>query len=412
VLFIIVDCLRSDFVYEPQKAYTPAIQKLKEDGFSFLNTIVSTSTTTPSFASLFTGLYPFEHGVRSLSGYSPKRDLVTFPQLLKQAGYNTYAEVTGPLVEQVGFSEYFEEYNCRDPEQTIHTEWGANFLDSLEKDYQEPWFILLHIWSLHTPRVVIDDCDDERYGQTLYARALASIDKYLEQLFSKIDDRTLIVMTGDHGEQIIHSKLDASTKKWGRKVYRKLRHHNLTQLHFAKAMRRFHVGHGYSIYDVLVKVPLIFYNNEIVPEGKSACQIRQIDIFPTIMDLVGISYPQVTGKSTIPIMKGRVKDNRDAYLEAVGAVIPNRDEWLAGIRVDNKYKYIYSPFRKDYKEELYFLEDDPKEKHNVAKKNQQLADKLRGKIEAMKTTAVVGEQIDQEEQKEIEDRLRDLGYIE
>lgn len=163
VLLIVVDCLRADFVHDPRKAFIPAITKLQQTGFSFLNAIASSTTTTPSFASLLTGLYPFEHGVRSLSGYRLSTQIPTFPETMREAGYHTYAEVTGPLEKQTGFSSRFDEYRYREPEETIHTAWGNNFLAKLTDYYEQPWFVLLHVWSLHRPRVICPQCDNCLY---------------------------------------------------------------------------------------------------------------------------------------------------------------------------------------------------------------------------------------------------------
>ena len=113
ILIIVVDCLGADFIYKEGMAFTPTINKLKENGYSFLNTIASTTTTTPSFASLLTGLYPFQSGVRSHSGYSLNKDIRTIPQILRENGYNTYAEFTGPLTDKIGLSKGFDEYNFR-----------------------------------------------------------------------------------------------------------------------------------------------------------------------------------------------------------------------------------------------------------------------------------------------------------
>src|SRR3989344_1165321 len=101
ILLIVVDCLRADHAYE-NKAHIPTIKNIMKNGYSFLNTMSSTSTTTPSFASLLTGLYPFENGVRSHSGYSLKKGAKTIQKILKQNGYHTYAEVTGPLTGETG----------------------------------------------------------------------------------------------------------------------------------------------------------------------------------------------------------------------------------------------------------------------------------------------------------------------
>lgn len=411
VLVVVVDCLRADSVYKPGTALTSNMTKLRQSGFSFLNAIASSTTTTPSFASLLTGLYPFEHGVRSLSGYRLGSKTMTFPETMRQAGYHTYAEVTGPMTAEAGFADRFSEYCYREPDRTVHTNWGDHFIAKMRAYYREPWLVLLHVWSLHQPRRVSTGCDSRRCGHRLYARAVSSVDEYLGRLAQHTGENTLSVVTADHGEQIARSPIDALIKKLGRRAYRKLRHHGLTDLHFAKAMRHFHVGHGYGVYDSLVRVPLIFHNGKFVPPGQSPCQVRHFDLFPTVMDLLGISHPRVTGRSTMPIMTGRVRVNRDVYLEAAGNVIPTKEEWLEGIRVDNTYKYIRSPFRADFREELYFLRDDPKERRNVANRHPTIVAKLRQKIERMKATSVTGERIDAEDQERLLERLQGLGYI-
>ncbi len=412
ILLIIVDCLRADFVFEPRKAFTPVLDQLRAGGHSFRNTIAVTSTTTPGFVSLLTGKYPFEHGVRSLALYGPKQDMSTLTEVLANAGYRTYAEVTGPLVAEIGYLGRFHEYNYREPARTIHSDWGGELLQRFRGYYREPWFVLLHVWSLHRPRVVLPECDNRRHGRYLYGRSLSSIDRFLGRLLTAVGDDVLVVLTSDHGEQIARSRLDAALKKRGRRLYLGLRYRQLTDLHFAKGMRRVHVGHGYSIYDVLVRVPLIFWGGDGMPAGESCCQIRQIDILPTILDLVGVDQElEVTGRSAVPIMRGEDDRSRDAYLEAVGRAVPSKDEWLAGIRVDNKYKYIYSPHTTEFQEELYDLERDPGEKRNLARRRQQIVQELRDKCETTMAGGTMGELLDDDEQRQIVSRLRGLGYL-
>ncbi len=412
ILFIVIDCLGADFIYEEGKTYIPTIKKLKDSGYSFLNTIASTTTTTPSFAGLLTGLYPFQNGVRSHSGYSLKKEIKTFPEILKEKGYNTYAEVTGPLTKEIGLSKGFDEYNFRSEKAIIHKKFGNDLLKKFNDHYKSPWFVFLHIWSLHEPRVVIKECKSKKYGDTLYGKALASIDCYLEKLIKKVDENTLIIITGDHGEQIGYSTFDRFWKKSRSMIFTIMKKCGITKVHFAKGIRKFALGHGYNIYDMLVRVPLIFYNKDIVPNGKSSKQIRHIDIFPTILDLVDIKYSkEVEGESVLPLIKGKKKESKDAFIEAVGIIIPNKDEWLAGLRVDNKYKYIYSPFRQDFEEELYDLENDPAEKHNIAQTNKDLIAVFRKKIEKMKTEKLTGEKLTEEDQKKIKERLKALGYM-
>lgn len=412
ILIIVVDCLGANFVYEESKAYIPTIKKLRENGYSFLNTITSTTTTTPSFAGLLTGMYPFQNGVRSHSGYSLKKEIITLPQILKENGYNTYAEVTGPLTEKIDLSRGFDEYNFRSEKETIHIEYGIDLLKKFDEHYKSPWFVMLHIWALHEPRIIIKECNSKKYSETLYGRALASIDNYLKRLLSKVNDDTIIIFTGDHGEQIANSKYNRFFKKSRVYMYKILKKVGLIKVHFGKAISSFAIGHGFNVYDVLVKVPLIFYHQDLISKGESSTQIRQIDIFPTILDLLDLKYKnKVEGKSLLPLINGKKEQNREAYIEAVGLSLPNKDEWISGLRVDNKYKYIFYPFKNNFEEELYDLEKDPEEKYNIARENKDLIKTFRKRIEEMKTEKFTGEKLSEEDQKKIEKRLKDLGYM-
>ncbi len=412
ILVIVIDCLRQDHIEKVGNSYIPTIKKWKEEGFSFSNTIASTSTTTPSFASLLTGLYPSENGVRSHSAYSLNEDVKTFTELFKEKGYNTYAEVTGPLFKEVGLHKGFDEYNHRSVKEHIHKKWGDDLIEKFKSQYKGPWFVLLHIWPLHLPRKVIRERKDKKFGDTTYARALSSIDFFLSRLDKVLDDDTIIVFTGDHGEQISYSKTDFFKKKIKEMNFRLKKKLKLTKTHFAKGMKDCLVGHGYNVYDILVNVPFIIHQKDIVQKGSSDCQVRQIDILPTISDMANIeSDISCTGKSALPIIKKEDSKNRDAFIEAVGIIIPNKDEWLSGIRVDNKYKYIYSPFKEDYEEELYDLEKDPYENENIAKENQEIISELKKKIENMHTEDMKGKKIDSDDEAMMKKKLKELGYF-
>jgi arylsulfatase A-like enzyme len=99
ILMVVLDCARSDRWLGPDKtARTPTLDRLAAEGVCLSTTIVETAATTPAFAGLLTGTYSFRHGISSVGGYRLSADLPTLPELLKAAGYHTYAEVTGPLV--------------------------------------------------------------------------------------------------------------------------------------------------------------------------------------------------------------------------------------------------------------------------------------------------------------------------
>lgn len=409
ILFVVVDCLRADYIYEG-RASTPNIDKLKDEGFSCTNTISSTSTTTPCFASLLTGQYPFENGVRSHAGHRLNQASKTYPGLLRRKGYSTYAEVTGPLAPEIGLDSGFDSYNYRSRQDHIHTEWGQRFLEKASDGYyKEPWFLLLHLWPLHTPRIVKEGFDDDKHGSNLYGRALSSIDHYLGRLTDRLPKDIFLVITGDHGEQIANSRLEAKVKNKLEQGFKKLKKMALTDIHYSKIARHLHIGHGYGIYDWLVKIPLIFHREDVIESGSTEVQLRQIDIMPTMLGFLGLEDDiNARGQDA---RTDRADQEGMAYLEAVGSVIPKEEEWLSGLRLDNRYKFIYSPFREDYRDELYALGEDPEERHNVASEKPDIVKGLKQRIEEMDFEKMAGEEIEEEEREEMRERLEDLGYL-
>ena len=84
VLFLMVDCMRADILWDRQRYPSlPNIDALKVRSSSFTEMITAATTTTPSVATLLTGRYPAEHGVRSLLGFKLQLDVKTLPEILK-----------------------------------------------------------------------------------------------------------------------------------------------------------------------------------------------------------------------------------------------------------------------------------------------------------------------------------------
>src|SRR3712207_4550548 len=93
VLFLMVDCMRADILWDRQRyPSVPNLDQLMTRSCSFTEMITAATTTTPSVATLMTGRYPAEHGVRSLLGYKLQPDVKTLPEILREHGYLTIAE--------------------------------------------------------------------------------------------------------------------------------------------------------------------------------------------------------------------------------------------------------------------------------------------------------------------------------
>lgn len=175
----------------------------------------------------------------------------------------------------------------------------------------------------------------EETVRQLEARYRANI-RYLDQavgaFFDKLKaadlyDDAMIVLTSDHG--------DAFFKH-----------------------RQF--GHNVHLYDDMVRVPLVikFPARENIKPQRLAQLVESIDLLPTIFELIGAPRPaQFEGDSLLPLVTGERR--RLAGPEVINCTINGSRH---AIRVED-YKYIFT--RKDNREELYHLGDDPDEQRNL-----------------------------------------------
>jgi len=204
ILLIVTDCARSDRWLGPgRSAITPHVDRLAAAGVSCPTTIVEKACTTPSFATLLTGLYSPRHGVHLVWGYRLPAQVPMLTERLAASGYHTYAEVSGPLLPEMGLARGFESYAYRAPCDGLHTAWGDRFIERLRAGhYRPPWLILLHLWELHPNRRVAPELDRPECGNNEYERAVSSLDAQLGRVLAAVGGNTLTIFTGDHGEKM------------------------------------------------------------------------------------------------------------------------------------------------------------------------------------------------------------------
>ncbi len=203
VLIVIADCGRADKWLDPgRRAKTPTIDHLCQSGFAFPTAIVEMACTTPSFAGLLTGRYSPRHGVHMVWGDRLADSVPMLTEVLAANGYHTYAEVTGPLLPEMGLARGFEHYEYRAPCDYLHTRWGDDLVARLRGGhYRAPWFLLLHVWELHPPRQVLHGFDRTEFGRSEYERSVSSLDAQLARVLDAAGDDTFLLFTGDHGEK-------------------------------------------------------------------------------------------------------------------------------------------------------------------------------------------------------------------
>jgi len=404
LLFVCVDCLRADFVGSDH-ADTPFLDGLATDGLAYTEMFATATTTTPCVASVLTGRYSEHNGVVSLDGAKLDDAVPTLADHLSTAGYETTAMVTGPLVAETGLDRGFDTYRYRDHRETLLGDWFADAVAHLEA-VSPPFFCYLHLWELHDPVRVPEEFDDPAYGQFPYARALSALDRRLQRLCDHLPDDTVVAVHGDHGEAIayrdglLHSacKLVRTGLRYGLGLDTRAAERRLKRWfdrdpgvpdHFLED------GHGENVFDFTTNVPFVLAGPGVDTATVDA-QVRQVDIMPTVLDLLGVEPAgTVDGASLLP--PESVTDY-DAYVRACGRSLVREANWQRAVRSEG-YKYVEYPNR-DWDPELYDLEADPLELDPIS--DERIGARLR--------TRMPDSDLSSAERLEIDHLLADLGY--
>jgi arylsulfatase A-like enzyme len=213
VLLVTIDTLRADALSSyGGSARTPNLDGLASRGTRFDFAHAHAVLTRPSHASIFTGLYPFQHGVRDHSGYRIKPGTATLATLLKANGFATGAFVGGvPLAREFGLDAGFDVYddhftsNGQSSDFSLAERPAGEVVDAAVKwiaGRQGRWFAWVHVFDPHAPYAPPAPFDQEYAGRPYYGE-VAYVDKALGPLFdaaSRGPRLTTILVTGDHGE--------------------------------------------------------------------------------------------------------------------------------------------------------------------------------------------------------------------
>lgn len=404
VFLLVVDSLRADAVFGDQVP-TPNIDGFARRGAAFHQCVSTTTTTTPSFSSILTGSYPPKHGVRGLQGYRLSEKVKTMPEVFSGAGYHTYAEVTGPLLPETGVLRGFERAHHRQGYKAPFFGWRDDVLQRMDA-YVQPWLMLLHIWEVHRPFRAPPDFV-KRWDRKGYEAAVAATDDWLRPVFDALPDNTIVVITGDHGEDYPESRLDQQLNRGARIARRNLRLGKWFP-YLDKKLAALAVGHGFALHEHLVRVPLILAGPGI-PAVKIADQVRHVDVLPTIAETCAVPAPAgIDGRSLRPLMEGVLLPEEPAYMEAVGVKLEGKR--IEGVRTPD-WKLLKPGGGKPA---LYKLNGGgpPDEKRNLYRRYPEVASRLEAYLREVATSDVVPESgMTMEQEAVVEQHLRDLGYL-
>lgn len=406
VLFLAIDSLRADAVYG-NEIDTPNFDRFANAGAAFRHCVSTTTSTTPSFSSMLTGCYPPKHGVRGLQGYRLASSLTTMAEAFNAGGYNTHAEVTGPLLPQTGVLRGFTEANHRQGYKVPFFEWRDEIVGRMHS-YVDPWFMLLHIWEVHRPYRAPPDFK-KRWDKAGYQAAVHATDEWLQPIYDACGDNTIVVITGDHGEDYPDTPLEQKLIRLARRSRKTLKLKSWLPA-LDQRFQSLAVGHGFALHEHLIRVPLIIAGPGVSPASVDE-QVRHVDLLPTLADLCGLEIPpNVDGRSLKPLMEGGSLPEEPAYIEAVGVKLEGNR--IAGARTRD-WKLLRRGTEKPALYKIANGNGKPNEKRNVYSRYPEVAKPLEAFIAKVESSVLTddGAPLSEEDEATIEQHLRDLGYL-
>ncbi len=419
VIVLSVDTLRADHVgcYGYERETTPNMDRLAEEGTLFEVVVSASPWTLPSHVSMMTSLYPASHQCLLVGGAKLRKRITTLAETLKNEGYTTHAITTILYLTSIyGFDQGFDALQALGS-KTLAERVTDEAIRWLDGHGEAPFHLFLHYYDPHTDYVPPDpygtlfdpDYEGPIDGRTenllehqdrlteadlhhlvaLYDGEIAYVDHELGRLFEALKrldlwENTVLVVVSDHGEEF---------------------------------QEHGYFGHGFTLYDEQLLVPLIVKWAGSKSEGLRVKQPAQlVDLVPTIMDVLGVrdgkrsDVPE--GISLLPTLR-EAGQKEIPYRNAFSQTQLGAEE-LYSNRAEGT-KLIYDATSDLW--ELYNLARDPGETENLAAVRTQWPDTVLKGLEnyfeyskqTTETSRKEGEKVKLDQQS-IEE-LKSLGYI-
>lgn len=452
ILFLLIDTFRADKFFGKQKtSVTPNIDSFIENGSYFNQAISCGDGTILAWSGLFTGLHPFKTGIKSQGYKKINPNIQSYFSILKSQGYNFYSYIP-TLTTSLGIFP-----NWKNDDSTFDAYWnlseglGNKILDLLtSKTMSEPWFYYIHVEDLHFPITLPKEFDNEKFGSSKYERKVSALDNWLGKILEKIDlKNTLVIITADHGAYIksvnnsnlninleVNGELQTYVRNFGnlipkplhplkskffffletirkKRKYKKIQDLELTSYE-KRALLWQRSDPEHFLYDELIRIPLLFLGYNVKNNVKVSQQVRIIDIFPTILDIIGIpnSNTDIDGQSLLPLIDGKQISEEPAYVENHYSIsIKSQDK--IGVRTP-EFKFFRDRDDPTKSVHLYDLKNDPFENKNIAITQPDISKKMEDILQSiLKNSSQLpsDDEFNEEETKIIEDELKRLGYV-
>jgi len=471
MLIIIVDSLRADRAscYGYDRSTTPNIDRVAAEGCLFETAITAAPFSPASYASVFSGLYPHQHGVNGDTVRIWPDTWPRLPELMRQHGYSTFCITNNSFVTQAtntatGFDVFIDfraptRYE-RARDRVLHQirkGIGDRLADALSSNAQQcsvkgdsaetvrracalmedshrPFFGLLILMDPHTPynktrtsfsgrSSAVREFLRRRNYRTMWADLMAAN--------TGLPTEMLAVARDLYDGEVLHA--DACVGK----LMQWLRQQGLIDntiiavaSDHGEAFGEHGVwGHGFSLNDCLTRVPLILRHPKYWRPGTRCPHLVQLhDLHPTCLSVAGNGTPHVdeyptcltqagtpqwTGREVVfsqfPRQSKTLKFMHDRNPEHEPGV------WNHAMWAVRSHDWRYVEYDNTHCE-LFDLSGDPNETESVHHKHPAVCDELRAQLQTHRLDRPCTPAAQDETMQAVDDvvaeRLRALGYIE
>ena len=463
VILISLDTVRADHLslYGYARDTSPNLQKFAQEATVFINAISPSDMTLSSHASMFTGLYASQHGAHAALGRGTEGLVIadqyglrlpensqTMATILSDRGYRTIGIVANITYLQHAFrlDQGFQYYSQPNPILLLQQQERGYLRTNLsqllghfcpramsdlsyvraadinreafqllqrEQTAKRPLFLFLNYMDAHQPyfpptpydsrypgkdpNLTKDqywdiECDalaltrpytarDRQRDESQYDGGIAYMDASLNSLLAQLKDlglydNSLIIITSDHGQSFGEKQL---------------------------------VGHGSSMYQEQVHVPLI-----VKYPGQSQRAVRSdlvslVDLLPTVLDLLGEKVPSsLPGRSLRTLTPGPVTVISESFPSDLMVSFNPRFRRIERAAFSGPFKLILATNRKG---EFYDLSSDPHEEHDLYSQDLLAASRLETELRHWISTLPAEHARPAVLNKKAVDKLKSLGYV-
>jgi choline-sulfatase len=415
VVIVTVDTLRADHLssYGYHRPTSPNIDRLLASGVRFTEARTVEPLTNPALASMFTSLYPHEHGA-TRNGLRMRPGLPSMARALGRRGYESAAFVGNwPLKDRIsGLGEHFEHYE----EIFTRKRWLGLFKDEANagdltdaalawlggsRQGRRPFLLWVHYVEPHAPYRLREEflrpLGLSRRGDISrpdrYDTEIAFADQQIGRLLAAFDRdpelkaNTLFVFAADHGESL------GEHGDW---------------------------GHGRNLYEPALRIPLgLAWAGKIRPGTTIDAPALNLDVAPTVLGLAGLPVPaSFRGFDWTPVLQGAPPPrDRTLWFEAhKGAVLSSQEAANArrkgllevGLMVDGRKQILRLT---EGAPALFDLVKDPREAHGLAA-DARLSQRLHEWMDAVQQGLIASDRLGPATVgSEDAAQLRALGYV-